>query len=361
MYFLHHTDELGFSFDNSGSILVYGDDDEVFSNRLQQIPEITEVIFARGMMSLLPTRERRSKNISLWDDKSDDAKIVNLEIVVVSPEIVDFYDFRLIAGEMLTDVDPDSLVLLNESAVKAFGWYNPLGKQIDGKYTVKGVIKNVYNFAPTVPAKPVLYSKALSESMISIMYSNTDSRATMKGRIVLFKYHKGLWKSCREKIDRLKNEMKTVDNIYIDKIVNAEEEFGNYLKSEAALMKLLSFVSVICVLICVFGFVSLVSLTCEERRKEIAIRKINGATSDDILSIFAKEYFRLLLIGSVIAFTTGYFIMQRWLEHYVKQTGISVWVYLMILFVMVVVIVLCVGWQVFRSSIENPAEIVKID
>jgi len=106
----------------------------------------------------------------------------------------------------------------------------------------------------------------------------------------------------------------------------------------------------------VFGFVSLVSLTCEERRKSIAIRKINGASTGDILAIFAKEYFLLLMIGAIIAFSTGFFIMQRWLEKYVKQTSIPVWVYLSILFVMAMAIVLCVGWQVYKTSNENPAE-----
>jgi ABC-type antimicrobial peptide transport system permease subunit len=142
-------------------------------------------------------------------------------------------------------------------------------------------------------------------------------------------------------------------------IYNAEEEYDKFLKSENALIKLLSFVSAICILICVFGFVSLVSLTCEERRKEIAIRKINGATSGDILAIFAKEYSLLLLIGATGAFSVGYFIMQRWLEQYVKQTNIPAWLYLSILFVMALIIVLCVGWQVYKSSIENPADVVK--
>ena len=103
----------------------------------------------------------------------------------------------------------------------------------------------------------------------------------------------------------------------------------------------------------------MVSLTCEERRKSIAIRKINGATVSDILSIFAKEYFLLLLIGAVIAFPTGYIIMQRWLEQYVKQTSIPAWIYLSIILVLALVIVLSVGWQVYKTSIENPAEVVK--
>ena len=174
-----------------------------------------------------------------------------------------------------------------------------------------------------------------------------------------------MWKSCRQKIEQLKDVYTEPERYGLRKgadiirLSNETEVYDQYLKSENALIKLLTFVSAICVLICVFGFVSMVSLTCQERRKEIAVRKINGAISGDILSIFAKEYSLLLLIGALIAFTTGWFIMQRWMEQYVKQTGIPAWMYLSILFVMALVIVLCVGWQVYKASVENPAKVIK--
>ena len=75
--------------------------------------------------------------------------------------------------------------------------------------------------------------------------------------------------------------------------------------------------------------------------------------------MFAKEYFLLLIIGAAIAFPAGWLILQRWLENYVKQTNIAAWIYLLILCVLALVIVLCVGRQVYKSSIENPAEVVK--
>ena len=183
--------------------------------------------------------------------------------------------------------------------------------------------------------------------------SDNPNPVSYRARNILFKYHKGLWKTCKEKLELMKSDFRTFT------ITNDEEEYNNYLKSEKNLIKLLSFVSVVCVLICVFGFVSLVSLTCEERRKSIAIRKINGATTGNILAIFAKEYFLLLLIGAIFAFSAGYFIMQRWLEHYVNHTDITAWVYLSILFVLALVIVFCVGWQVYKASVINPAEVVK--
>jgi ABC-type antimicrobial peptide transport system permease subunit len=348
MYFLHHTDQLGFSFKNRGAVSIsYEGQGDALVNLLKQIPEITEAFDAEWMLNLVPQRGRMSHGVAYWDDKPDDAENITLQRLHVTPEYVAYYDFQLVAGEMLTDYDPDTLVLLNESAVKAFGWHDPIGKQFQGSHTVKGVIRNVYNFAPTAQAIPTCYSKR----------TQNGGGVHTGGTTVLFKYREGMWKSSREKIEQsIKTEYPDLANMFI---LNTEEAYGNFLKSENALIKLLYFITIICVLVCVFGFVSLVSLTCEERRKEIAIRKINGATSGDILAIFAKEYFLLLIIGAVIAFSTGYLIMQKWLEQYVARTSIPAWTYLAIVFVLAWVIVFCVGWQVWRASIENPATVVK--
>jgi len=346
MYFLHHTTELGFSFQNRGSVALENRIADGFVNRLKQIPEITETVHVPTWLTLIPQSVRGWGDIVSWDDKPVDATRIHFENFRLSSEVAAFYELQLITGEMMTDADSETMVLINESAVKAFGWINPIGKQFEQfnvKYTVKGVIKNIYNFAPTIRTDPYYYL-------------NYKSSGISSSTNVLFKYRDGMWKSCKEKIERLiEKEYANANHT----IYNAEEEYNKYLKSENALIKLLSFVSAICVFICVFGFVSMVSLTCEERRKAVAIRKINGATVGDILSIFAKEYFLLLIIGAAIAFPVGYFIMKRWLEQYVKQTSIPAWIYLSILFVLALIIVLSVGWQVYKTSVENPAEVVK--
>jgi ABC-type lipoprotein release transport system permease subunit len=143
------------------------------------------------------------------------------------------------------------------------------------------------------------------------------------------------------------------------RIYNSEEEYDKFLKSENILLKMLASISVICVIICIFGFVSMVSLTCEERRKEIAIRKINGATVKDILDIFFREYLTLLVFGALIAFPVGYYIMKRWLEQYAVQTEISAWIYVSILLALTLSIIVCVGGKVYKTCRENPVEMLK--
>jgi ABC-type antimicrobial peptide transport system permease subunit len=342
MYYLHNTD-LGFAFKNRGS--VYGIQPvETFEDMLKEIPEITETV--RSYQSLMPVSfNKNGEFVSDWEDKPAGAKDVDVEFVLMPAKFESYYELRLIEGEALTDDEPSKNVLINESAVKAFGWDKPVGKTFGKNNIVKGVVRNIYNFTPTISTKPVYYSRIRDEE-------------DMLNQI-LFKYLEGTWKSCKSKIEQSIKEKYPEINSFRIKIYNAEEEYDKYLQSENTLLKILTFISLVCVIICVFGFVSLVSLTCEERRKEIAIRKINGATIKDILDIFFKEYFSLLIVGTVIAFPLGYYIMKQWLEGYVVQTSISAWIYAVILLAMILAIILCVGWKVYKTSIENPADVLK--
>ena len=138
-----------------------------------------------------------------------------------------------------------------------------------------------------------------------------------------------------------------------------EEEIEKALQSERVLMKLLGIASGVCIFITLFGIFSMVSLTCERRRKEMAIRKVHGAKIRDIIGLFAKEYGILLLVSAAVAFSVGYAVMKQWLQTYVIQTTISWWIYVAILAAVTLMIVLCVGYRVWKAANENPADVVK--
>ena len=100
-------------------------------------------------------------------------------------------------------------------------------------------------------------------------------------------------------------------------------------------------------------------MSCERRRKEIAVRKVNGAKVKDILFIFIREYVVLLVVASVIAFPIGYALMKQWLVTYVRQTPISFWIYAVIFIGIALLITVCIGWRVWKTSRINPAEVIK--
>ena len=122
---------------------------------------------------------------------------------------------------------------------------------------------------------------------------------------------------------------------------------------------MLTILSMVCILISVFGIYSQIVLTCEQRRKEIAIRKVNGANVKDILAMFGQEYAVLLCLASAIAFSIGYAIMKHWLESYTLQTPINWWIFACIFIGIAIVIALSIGYRVWKAANENPADVVK--
>jgi len=100
----------------------------------------------------------------------------------------------------------------------------------------------------------------------------------------------------------------------------------------------------------------MIMLTCEQRRKEIAIRKVHGATVKDILDMFFLEYMSLQAVAAVVAFPIGYACMKPWLEQYVVQTEISWWIYVGIFLLVALLVALCIGWRVWKTATARPAD-----
>ena len=337
IYFLTNTD-LGWERKNIASInLLYPDKDfETIADKIKQFSCTKEVI--TGHCCLLPKSSGFSQSFKNWDGKEDGMKSIDMLSLWNCEKIVSFYNLQLLEGEMVKPTETNK-IMINESAVKALGMSEPIGKKLyldNRAWTITGIIKDFHITAPTEPVQPytLITEDILKNSGFSIG----------KGQI-LIKFHDGKWKELKQQIDSIFNR-EYPEVRY--KLFNTEEEYAGYLKSENALVKLLSFVAVVCVLIAAFGIFSLITLSCEQRRKEIAVRKVNGATIRNILIMFVKEYMLLLTIAAVIAFPVGYVLMKLWLENYVERTVISAWIY----FAIFGGIILCVLYfSILRNAI----------
>ena len=348
IYYLTNTD-LGWERKNIASInLLYPDKDfETIADKIKQFSCTKEGI--TGHCCLLPKSSGFSQSFKNWDGKEDGMKSIDMLSLWNCEKIVSFYNLQLLEGEMVKPTETNK-IMINESAVKALGMSEPIGKKLyldNRAWTITGIIKDFHITAPTEPIQPytLITEDILKNSGFSIG----------KGQI-LIKFHDGKWKELKNRIDSIFTyEYPEVRY----KLYNTEEEYTGYLKSEDALIKLLSFIAIVCMLIAAFGIFSLVTLSCEQRRKEIAVRKVNGAAIKDILLMFVKEYMLLLIIASVIAFPVGYVLMKRWLENYVEQTVISAWIYFAIFGGIMIVIFACIGWRVWQAARQNPAEVIK--
>jgi len=347
IHFISNTD-IGFEYKNRAAFRISGIPVEEIEIQVRKIPEITDC--TTHHTPLIPMLYSGAFPVSEWEGKCDNSTNdkVLMDVMEISENFMNFYRIRPVSGDVvLRPSDKESCILINESAAKALGWKNPVGKTLkgihNGVFTVKGVVKDIYPESAKQQSKPIMF--------IYLQNSNVND-------YFLFKYKEGTWEKVKYKIETMmKNNYPNKDCL----IFNAEEKYKQmiHFSREEELIKILGFCSLVCVIVAVFGFFSLVLLTCDEREKEIAIRKINGATTQNILSMLLKTYFLLIFVGAVIVFPIAYYIMNRWLQNYGKQTAINWWVYLIILLSLGIIILLTIIGQVYKTSNKNPAEVVK--
>ena len=348
---LTHTDA-GMNRKNIAAVLMNSDKNiDAISGFLKNMPEVTEV--APRHNPLLNSRGSLFVSTKEWEDMPANAEEIGMSVLQEDTSFARFYGLTLLEGEMITPSSASTDLVLNEAAVKAFGWHQAVGKTFkreDGTvYRIIGVIKDFYTQAPTLPVSPIAFAhKYELPGGFSFQFNGKNN--------ILFKYKEGTWPICKRKLEEMLQKEYPEARM---NIVNAEEKYDEYLTSENALLKMLGILAGVCTLLSIFAIYSLVSLTCEQRRKEIAIRKVNGADIKHILSMFAKEYASLLMIAAVLSFSIGYYIMKQWVENYTLQTNIDWWVFASILMGIAMIITLCIGQRIWKVANENPADVVK--
>ena len=313
--------------------------------RIEALPGVRQVL--SGQQALVPLYVSMGITVDGWNEAKPDEKL-NLLAYMGGEDIIQFYGIRLLEGDFPRAQDRME-VIVNESAARALGMAHPVGQTIgkgDDAMYICGVVKDFRVTAPTLPVKPCVF----------YCVSDPSTLTAMGGGQVLIKYEEGCWPDLRRRIRTLLKEHYPGTGYVLD---NMEDIYNGFLKSETALLSLVSVLGGVCVLISVFGIFSMITLSCERRRKEIAIRKVNGARVGDILRLFAREYLLLLVVAAAVAFPVGYVLMKRWLESYVEQTVISWWLYALLFLAMALLVALCIGWRVWRAANENPGEVVK--
>ena len=347
--YLRHRD-LGLKIKNRGSFSVMGDMDYTpLIRKIKELPMITEVMQPDyyPIVSQL-TAIGQFDNWEGLDIPIDTP--VPVKLFLGKEDFFRFYDITLLAGEWLDELSTYEDIIINESLARRMGWspQEAIGKHIIQSYityTIVGVVKDCHYGAPTLP---IPHTGFLVGEQMGLMQRSAG---------ILFKYKEGTWNECRKALEHLYQTECSPENIL--RLNSEEEVYNNYLRSEEMLTRLLSFASLVCILTAMFGIYSLVTLTCEQRRKEIAIRKVNGATVWSILFLFFREYLIMLCIAALFAFPITYVIIKQWILNYVRQVSISPLPFILILIGLALTVIAGISWRVWKAANENPAEVIK--
>ncbi|MCD8261163.1 MAG: hypothetical protein LUD15_06465 [Bacteroides sp.] len=274
-------------------------------------------------------------------------------IMYVEENFLSFFGMKLKEGRWLK-YDAQWQYVINEAGAVQLG-ISTVGEGIvsEGSYRpqlLTGVLKN-YHYAPfRFPVDKVIIrlyhpehdEKNFHEKFIYVKIAPwAEKEALDYIRMVYDRYEKG--------------------EIPPDKqIVSLSDMMDSFNEPEKKLFRVFSVLSLISVLISSFGIYTLVSFSAQQRRREIAIRKVNGAGFMDVFKLFTREYVWLALIGNALALPVSFLFLNNWLKEYVYRITPGIGLFLPVFCITSLIVAVSVALRMGEAAAANPAEATRV-
>jgi putative ABC transport system permease protein len=251
---------------------------------------------------------------------------------------------KLLKGEFFADNISENgspVYVLNESAIKKFGWKDPIGKQLDiiGKGDVIGVVKD-FNFKSLhnalEPTAIAFYPDRFDNLLIRISTENIPGTLHFLDK---------KWESFFPQYPFVYSFLR--------------DDFQKMYEKETKTYRIIKYVSFMALFIACIGLFGLVLFTIDRRVKEIGLRKIAGASSGTIILFFNMEFIGRILVSFILSCPTVYFFMQKWIRNFAYRIDISWWMYAFAGLIPLVMSVIMVSWLTWYASTRNPAECLR--
>ena len=313
-------------------------------DKLLQNPSIVDVTFADNLIV--------SDAKMGWGRTGDDGKQVFMEVLPVTDDFVRFFGLQIVDGRDFQESDNQSYAgcfIANETFIKSFPQYHVgsfMGGHVDDAEIV-GIVKD-FNFKslkhPMGPLVLLNWGKTQWRNF-SVMYVKTAPGADFK-----------------EVSDYIKETVCAFDpSREPDQVAvrHLDEWIENMYQSEQSLGKLITIASIVALLIAIIGIIGLVFFETQFIRKEIAVRRVNGATVGSILKMINKKYLIMAGASFVIAAPTAYYLMTAWRKGFAYQAPIPVWIFVVALLLVAAITLAVVTLQSWRAANANPVESLK--
>jgi ABC-type antimicrobial peptide transport system permease subunit len=140
-----------------------------------------------------------------------------------------------------------------------------------------------------------------------------------------------------------------------------DKETARFYQAEQSILRLIQVFAFVALVIGCMGLYGLVSFMAVQKTKEIGVRKVMGASVFNILWIFGKEFFRLIVIAFFIAAPIGWWTMSRWLDNYEYGFNMTGWIFVIELAVICVIAFLTVGFRSGKAALANPVNSLRAE
>ncbi|WP_066630006.1 ABC transporter permease [Labilibacter marinus] len=319
---------------------------ETFRQQLKRNPNILSVTGSKRIPSQM-LADSNGANIKNNDKlESVDFRLANIRI---DEHFLSTYQMKLIAGKNISDEKPlGAEYLLNQTAINKFGWQtaeSALGKfmQYGGRQgKIVGVVEDFHYESLHNSVSPViLYKDPSSYNRVSIRLLPNDLSNTLA-------YIEKVWQPY--------NLMDSPFNYqFID------DRFDRLYRAEENTRTLFSYFMMLALSIAILGLFAISAFVIQQRIKEIGIRKVNGATVAEILSMLNVNFVKWVAIAFVIACPIAYYAMNKWLQNFAYKTELSWWIFALAGFSALGIALMTVSYQSWKAATRNPVEALRYE
>ena len=321
-----------------------GNQKDALKSHLLQNPSIEDVTFCD---SPIVSDGRMS-----WSRTGDDGNQVFMEALPVDESFVQFFGLQIVEGRDFRESDNRNeagSIIPNETFMQMFPQFH-VGSLMEGHVDnceIIGVVKD-FNF------------KSLQHAM---------------GPLVLYNWGKDGWRSFgtmyvrtapgadfKDVSDYIKDAICKFDprrEPHMITVSHLDKWIEDMYQSEQSLGKLITIASFVALLIAIIGIIGLVFFETQFIRKEIAVRRVNGATVGSILKMINKKYLIMSGASFVIAAPVAYWLMTAWRKGFAYQSPVPVWIFLVALLAVAAITLAVVTLQSWRAASANPVESLK--
>ena len=277
-----------------------------------------------------------------WEGKSTNEDIL-VTNVATDADYLKSFGIKLAAGRSFSqDPDVDSLnIIINESFAKLMGKAGHVGGQIwrgDARLTIIGITKNfVYNNMNEVQPAPLIFFN--SPSNANYIFMTVKPENDLQGTI-----------SKLQSIVQKADPTQSFDYHFVDK------DFEQKFRSQQFIGSLATIFGCLAIFISCLGLFGLASFVAEQRKKEIGVRKVLGASVHGITILLSKDFLSLVFISCLIAFPVAWWIMHDWLQGYDYRTNLSWWIFAAAGVGALLVTLLTVSFQAIKAAVANPVK-----
>jgi len=262
------------------------------------------------------------------------------------------FQLQFIAGRdfQTGNINDSATIILNEAAVRALN--KPLGDVIGATakdtrdtnrlYRVIGVVKDFPFRSMHQPIEPLVL-KPQPDQIDKIAYI----------KLPVGTFH--------EKITTIEKKWKAAfpgagfDHWFVS------DEFNRMYQVENTISTLAKIFAILAILITILGVISLASYTAEQRTKEIGIRKVLGAGDRQVVALFALVFLKIFIVASLIAIPVSWFFAHKWLQGFVYRIPISPMIFIFSLVGLLLVTLLTVSYEIWRSVKASPVSALRTE